>query len=249
MIVIRRALPDPERPIEVLQEADNRTLDLVPSGHGFQPGEILVVSSPSCGQTSIFQVTGATDDAVVHSDSSAIVPGNCATTLVFDADCELLPADVAGNIPKVKPGSSVTRYSVHAYYVRDSDPPVLTRVRLTYPGDPEAEAGKPYVKDELLRGVENFQVLYGIKTGKDESLIVDEYKTADQIDASSLISWRDVLSVRFALLIRSRDANVRTDETGQSYDLLEMLDEPVEPSDRYLRKTFGGVVALRNTVP
>lgn len=243
-IIIRRALSDPEIDIAV-QSADATSLTLTPSGHGFQPGEVLVVSSPACDQTSVFQVTGTTTDSVAHSDSSTVVPGNCTSRLFGDLDCPNLLA-----INKThKAGASVSRYTVHGYYIRGGDPPALMRIRLTYPGDPMAESGTPYVKEELLPGVENLQVLYGVKSGNDASLIVDTYMTADQIEASSDVKWRDVLSVRFALLIRSREGNVRSDEAGQSYDLLDMLDEPFEPSDRHLRKTFGGVVALRNTVP
>ncbi len=243
-IIIRRAMPDPEHPVAV-QSATATSFDLTSSDHGFQTGEILVVASPSCDQTSVFQVTGTDTDSVTHSDGLSLRPGNCTSDLFGDLDC----SGTSSNNSVHEPTSSVTRFAVHAYYVRDSDPPTLMRVSLSYPGDPAAETGNPYVKDVILPDVENLQVLYGVETGADDTLIVDDYLTADEIDASTTVHWRDVLSVRFALLVRSRENNVRGDDAGQSFDLRDMLDTPYAPSDRHVRKTFGSVVALRNSIP
>ncbi len=67
------------------------------------------------------------------------------------------------------------------------------------------------------------------------------------VDATNGIDWGDVSSVRFALLLRSRQSNARTEAVAQTVDLVGK--SVTTPADRHLRRVFGSVVTLRNNLP
>jgi len=92
---------------------------------------------------------------------------------------------------------------------------------------------------ELVDGVEDFQVEYGIRTGN--SPVASEYRTAN-----SVTDWSRVVSVRFRLLLRSNDNNVvaKAGDAAQSIN----FNGAAVAADGRLRQAFGSVVAIRNRV-
>jgi len=78
------------------------------------------------------------------------------------------------------------------------------------------------IAEELVQGVENMQITYGVDTGTDNN--VDDYRTADLVT-----DWSRVLSVRITLTLVS----------GQQ----EMVGTT---GDRLLRKSFTNTIAIRN---
>jgi len=241
VLIVRRAAIDLERTLIQRSASGMMRLGL---DHGFKIGEILVISDPSCTQTSIFQVTdlvnqanpSVTDvfDSVVHDASVDVGPGNCTDSLIGSFDCSTPGMAENGEF---RQGSVVSRFGVSAYYVTASDPPTLVRKRLS-----QSEGHATLVTDELIRDVENLQVLYGRDTLPDSSHSVDDYVTADQI-----ADWDKVVSVHFGLLMRSREAQVRTAPALLYYDLPGST--VLATADHRLRRVFGGVVALRNHLP
>ena len=217
--------------------------------HGFEVGEVLVASNPACTQTSVFQVTGLTNqttpgdtanfDTILH-DTSALEPGNCTDRLFGSFDCSS-SGDAQTGI--FRPGSVVSRFAVHAYFVTTGDSPTLIRKRLGLVG-----GAIGLITEELIRDVEDFQVLYGRDTVKNSSLSVDDYVTADRVT-----DWTQVVSVRFLLLLRSQEKNIRTQAASLTYEKLVNADIPASgristaPTDRRLRRVVGSVVALRNS--
>ena len=250
ILIIRRATLDLER--SVIQDCGSGINSLCPGGvmklgldHHFQIGEILVISNPSCTQASLFQVAQVlnldhpqqvtTFDAIQYGLGTGLIPGNCTRSLFGAFNCSNYATNaVAGSF---RPGSMVSRFATHAYYVSATDPPVLMRKRL---GVLNGQA--TVITEELIRNVENFQVLFGRDTVKDNNHRVDDYVTADQVT-----DWTAVVSVRFALLIRSDEANVRAKAVSLPYDMLGT--RVAAPMDRRLRRSLGSVVALRNTFP
>lgn len=245
VLIVRHTAVDVERTL--IEEDSRNAVMSLGLDHGFEVGEILVVTNPSCTQTALFQVTrvmnlqdeDATEhfDAVEHRAGDAdeqVAPGNCTHELFGSFDCSAPGKAENGTFT---PGSVVNRYAVHAYYVSAADPPTLTRKRLSHSG---LQAG--IVTEGLIRDVENLQVLYGRDTSADGEDSVDDYVAADAVD-----DWSEVVSVRFALLMRSRDVAVRVDGGQRTFDLVGTA--VVSPADRHLRRTFGGLVALRNTLP
>jgi type IV pilus assembly protein PilW len=207
------------------------------AGQTFQRGDVLVISNTACNQATLFQLTAelAYNPSVAFNPGSAVSttgsnPGNCTANLFGSFDCGSVAAAYADTFGS---GFALSRYAVHAYYVSASDPPTLMRMQLC-----EQSGTAATCLDELIRDVEDLQVEYCCDG--------NAYVTADQVIARG-IDWGDLTSVRFALLLRSRNANVRTEASAQTISLLET---PITtPSDRYLRRVFGGVVATRNQLP
>ena len=92
--------------------------------------------------------------------------------------------------------------------------------------------------EELVEGIEQIQVEYGVDTSGDQ--LVDVYRTANNVT-----DWNDVISVSVALLARSLEQyGVETDQ--RSYNLLNVT--VTAPADRRLREVFTATASIRNRV-
>lgn len=91
---------------------------------------------------------------------------------------------------------------------------------------------------ELVEGVQDLQILYGVDTDNDD--YPNQYLTANAVGAAN---FDDVVAVRVMLLMRSLDDNVT--ETSQTYTF---NGATVTPGDRRIRQSFTTTVALRNRV-
>ena len=93
---------------------------------------------------------------------------------------------------------------------------------------------------ELVAGVENMQVLYGVDlTG---SQVPSEYVTA-----TNVANWSSVVSVRIALLLRSDLGAVSLPAAAPTYNLLGT--NITVPRDTRLRQVFTATIAIRNRLP
>ncbi|MTW09323.1 pilus assembly protein PilW [Pseudoduganella eburnea] len=113
--------------------------------------------------------------------------------------------------------------------------------------------------DAVIRGVDSFQVLYGIDTDTPRDNVPNLYLSASAIDARDAAlppaeramrpTWRRVTSVRIALLLHGERGS-RTGTRLSIYELLpgEHLDEARLPPamQRRARRLFAATVALRN---
>ena len=92
---------------------------------------------------------------------------------------------------------------------------------------------------ELVDGVENLQVRYGVDT--DNNLQADAYQTAKTVNDAN--NWGRVISIELAVLVRSPE------ETGAIFDnrVYDLLGTNVGPfNDRRQRAVFTTTVVLRN---
>jgi type IV pilus assembly protein PilW len=136
-------------------------------------------------------------------------------------------------------GARVVPVDTVIYYIRDSgttrngvkNPSLWRRVGSAAP-------------QELIEGVENMQILYGVDTDGDR--LVDSYVPAS--DAAVSANWNRVISVSIGMLIRSIEPNSIMPDT-QTYTLLDpLIGAKVGPfNDRYQRTLYTTTVALRNT--
>lgn len=246
VLILRHAALDQKR--SVTENSSSITTMKFGVTHDFQVGEILVIANPSCTQTSLFQVMGRLNlahlgetgvyDAVTYGvpagGTQGSLPGNCTSALFGTFNCSNYTLNAKSGTFPAK--SVVSYYAVNAYYVNTADPPTLVRRSLGRDGKVTTEA------EELIRDVENFQVLYGRDTHPDNTHRVDDYVTANLVT-----DWTTVVSIRFAILMRSREEHVRGAAAAPSYDLLGTAVTP--PADRRLRRSFGSLVALRNNLP
>lgn len=93
--------------------------------------------------------------------------------------------------------------------------------------------------EALVAGVQDMQLTYGVDTSNDET--VDVYVQADNVS-----NWDDVLAVRAALLIRSRDENVV--DTAQTY-YFPGPGDAITATDRHLYQAFNATTTIRNRLP
>ncbi|MCW5588718.1 MAG: PilW family protein [Legionellales bacterium] len=177
--------------------------------------DILMISD--CQFTDIFRATavgggGASDYQIAHAAT-----GNTSDNLskLYQTDAQ------------------VTRLELTAYYIKDSN-------RTNNAGDPiyslyrQEEDGE---ERELIEGVENIQVVYGVDTTSDGN--ADTYRTADQVESNN--EWPNVVSVNIAALVSSIEA-VNEMETAYTFNGSTVTN----PGDNLSRRQWNVFISLRN---
>ncbi len=259
VLVINRGIQDDD----VIVSAHNHTLSnprLRFSGPvSFRKGEVLYVSDKRCRHSAIFKVRGPNDPdnpskLFVRHGAVAGSPGNCYKALSKDPDGEPYTCDgtddfappTSGNGIQMDPGSSVGWFKSTGYFVADSaitGQPTLYRTSLILVGgNPELET------QELLSGVEDFEVIYGIDNDATADCTVNRYYSANEImldtvdtGTGNYVAWERVLTARVTLILRSsREAF----QTAQAVD----LGDGDTFNDQYLRQKVRTTVALRNRI-
>lgn len=206
--------------------------------HDLKQGEVLAVASPACKQVGIFQMSNTNNNntikVVVHNTGASTSPGNCTKDLGGAFTC----SDQSNATTfTYEPGSRLMRFVSRAYYVSTGagGTPALYRIGLSH-----ASGNASLDSEELVEGVEDMQVLYGVDTDSDDT--ANLYVTADLVP--SVGEWSDVVSVRVDLLMRSLEDRL----TSETRDYV-FHGEKKTPADRRIRRVFTLVVALRNRLP
>lgn len=171
-----------------------------------------IVLATNCQHATVFQIANFNNlDNVVHNTGNSVSPGNSTKDLgaCYNNNGELV------------------RLSTRSYYIRAnpaSEPALYRRV-----GADDAE--------ELVEGVENLQITYGVDTSAPADKTVDAYVKADAVT-----DWSRVLTVRISLLMVSRsDESIATAPQSYTYN-----GATTTPADRLLRKAFTTTIAVRN---
>lgn len=177
-------------------------------GSGLQDNDIVLVTD--CLAAAVFQITNintsAGQDNIVHNTGSG-APGNATK-----------------NLGQSFEGGEVVRISTRSYYVRTN--PSGNAALYWRRGNDDAE--------ELVEGVENIQIDYGVDTSGNRA--ADVYQKANLVG-----NWENVVSVRINLLMQSTEDNITSQP--QTYTFKGAV---TTPADRRLRKTYSTVIALRN---
>jgi len=117
----------------------------------------------------------------------------------------------------------------------------------------EAFINNAVVQQELIKGVEDMQILYGITDATSDTKVPLIYVRADEIAGNQ---WRRVVSAKIAMLVTSNylsaggDADRFTNEDGENYinnNTYNLLDVTVGPfGDQTLRQVVSTEVFFRN---
>ncbi|MBT8109638.1 MAG: PilW family protein [Gammaproteobacteria bacterium] len=187
----------------------------VPAGNGLEQDDIVFVADCSAGD--IFQITNANPDTsgtVVHNTGSGD-PGNFNVT---NPGC---------------PGANAHCLSK----VYGSDASMMLTQEINYEIKAGSEGQPALFRNDLefLDGIENLQILYGHDT--DGSGTANYYAPADP-----LVDMADVISIRFAVVVRSYDDNL-TGGLTQNYNL---FGTTIAAPDNRLRQVYTSTVAVRN---
>jgi len=255
LFVVRGADTDSSFKITSKSVNESAALHVNPTTE-IKAGDILILSD--CSSTDIFQATSdASSGTLTHNSGASQEPGNDPN----------LSATGSNNIKLSKSYSSdakLMKFKSTIFYIGTgkSGEPALFRHRLGV----DTSTGKAkFFEDELVEGIENLQVSYGIDTSTPHDQIPDEWKQASGVGSN----WDHVVAVRFGIIARAlanlsadrRTAN-RVEDTKQldidgdgNPDFLgtetttTTSDTGVTTKDRlYDRRMFRTTVLLRNFV-
>ncbi|HTR01533.1 MAG TPA: PilW family protein [Candidatus Acidoferrum sp.] len=213
----------------------------VNAAHSYQIGQIFLAASSTCDRIAVFQMSGPTNGSnnattVSHAATGTNTPGNCnayyGSTGVTTCTSGTFTSTVFGG------GSTLMTLHSEAYFVgtstSDSTIPALYRDRLTYSG-----TAATTVEEELVQGVENMQILYGVDTQPAGNLdgLADQYYKANAVP-----SWANVVSVRISLRMRSL---YPVYNSNTAYPVFEGVTG-TDGSDRYMRQYAATTIRIRN---
>ena len=204
-----------------------------------QPNDLKdndIVLITNCRGADIFQVTNSNDGSGANANKTAIVhntgvgePGN------YNPD-----TCVAGHCLSQTYGADATIFKIRA---------VIYTIKAGASGEPalwrqEDDADGTTVDDqELVEGIEQMQVQYGVDTTGDGH--PNQYLTADLITDNFALpnNWDNVMSIRLMLLTRSAAVGV-----VEAPQVVDFNGASTTYPDRRLRQEFTTTIALRNRV-
>jgi len=216
VLTLRRLNGDP---VFITKEMPDTSADLKTdptlSAGMLKVGDIVMLSD--CAGSTIFQITNFNANnqgSVVHNTGTAS-PGN--VTKIFSH--------------RYTVNSEIQKMVTSTYFIRKS---TLNTNRLALWRKDGSNSAQ-----ELVEGIDNMQILYGVDTDKNSS--ADVYKTADAVT-----NWANVVSVKISLMVSGGKGTAQT----VSPATLTMLgnSEPVA-QDHRLRRIFTTTIALRNRLP
>jgi type IV pilus assembly protein PilW len=200
----------------------------------------------NCNSTDIFQVTSSDTSAntLGHAAGGSFSPGNSSDALsaAYDQNNAYISNTALVNASK----TYVTAYEPVRYYIAASTAnagrPALWR---------QLHDGSGAVSQELIEGIENMQLLYGLDVNNADR-IPDVYVDADNVpdvDGDGLPDWSLVLGVKVTLLVSTLDEYGGEIDT-KTYDIYSTPaddSDDVGPfNDRRSRKLISSTVLLRN---
>lgn len=259
VVVINRGEQD-DSLIVTEHKPTSATIDLASGSDAIVAGDILVLVNPDCSHAAIFQMSGpnsSNPDHINHNTGNTVSPGNCRKAL-SDADGKAYacgdsnePANNGVEGFEFQPGSSLMKFNSSAYFIGTSTItglPTLYRSAVTRSGSTASS-----VNEELISGVENMQILYGLDTSTDMDGVVDQYVratsiTQDEASGGVYTAWDRVITVRLDLVMRSaRPVYPENTEVNLGVDLDNdnAVDDDVY-NDRFMRQKFSTTFRIRN---
>lgn len=218
--------------------ASSATIHLT-SNHDIKQGEILMIADCINSQAGIFQMSNVnnnnTIDVVDHNTGSGTTPGNCTKILKGNFDCSDLSGAVSADYNEE---SKLLRMKNSIFYIangrNNSQGAAIPSLYHTYlaAGGGNAVA----LTEELLEGIENFQILYGIDTDATADGVANRYVTANNVT-----DWNKVTSVRLFLLARSIEPT-----GGGVKPYTYMGTQSTTHTDSYIRRQFTATIQVRN---
>jgi len=194
-------------------------IKLTSNPSNIQAGDVLVISD--CENFDIFTAT--------------VVTNNTNNTVIKHQknDANSVKVNKNGKLSKVyRDNALVLRVGQVTYAVQDTG-------RTDKAGNAifslfETRGG---VATEVVSGVDDMQLSYGVDTGVDGA--ADVYRTANQISG---VQWGSVVSVRISLVISTEG------DSGGDVHPYRLNGAIITPTDDRIRKVFTTTVSLRNRI-
>lgn len=228
---------------------DGNAVPLVPNASGkyhdaaqvfagsnnFVQGDIVMVTN--CKQAAIFQITnnptGGSPVNIAHGNGGS--PGNTCPNW-GTGGCK-------GYDDAFQAGSQIAALRSRFFYIARQ-----TRGTSTVVGPSlfRQEISGGTSATELVEGVENMQILYGIDSNPQNDTGKDGHGADRYLTASNVTDWSRVVSVRIGLLVSTSNTEGNADTTPDTatYTVTGTTLNPVD--DRRRRRVFTTTVGLRN---
>ena len=190
--------------------------------HDLVEGDIVMVSN--CRGADIIQVSNinASNGTLVHNTGAGIEPGNYNPDNCTGGNAHCLSQTYGAD-------SSMFRFRAVTYSIAVGES-----------GEPALWRSQNGVDAELVEGIGQMQLLYGIDTTDDD--FPNQYMTSTELIASAN-DWYDVMSIRLMLLVRS--AALQVVEAPQ---VITYNGATTTAADYRLRQVFSTTIALRNRI-
>lgn len=218
----------------------------------YADGDIVVIAD--CTQATIFQITGI--DAPSSGGGNTWRNLNHATTGTPGNDCNVWGTGdhktVTGTPPCVlqeyNNGGDIGKAVTAVFYVgRSASGTGPALYRATYEKDSVTPGVAVWKHQEIVEGVENIQIMYGLDTNASFDGYANQY-----VQATSTTAWDKVVSVRIGVLIRTTGNVDPVADTG-TYILAANTSSAgvtINPADdKRRRRVFTTTIHLRNRLP
>lgn len=196
----------------------------VDSSVSFKAKDIVLISN--CFTAKIFQVDSASTAAGVTSlthTTSGTDPGNINLNTCAGAGTHCLLE--VNDSPYTAGNAAAFSLQVVTFYIGNSD---------SGSGEPALRRVINGTDEELIEGVEQMQLMFGIDTDADG--FPNQYLTSDAV-----ADMNQVRAIRVALVVRSDRAGLT--ESNQTY---QIFGANVTAADSRLRQVFSSTIFLRN---
>jgi type IV pilus assembly protein PilW len=256
-VLIVRVLTEESTPVvSVTKAADTLNVLVGDPAAAFLPAanDTVLFALENCRSADVF--AGSLNGSAPGSE--LVVPGRTSPNVYLDpsvSDCGTAPCPwdfrISNAFLNAKPlvgesslNAEVHRAEYYAFFVKTNPNNIPALYMLRFERDSTA-LGEP---EELVEGVENMQLRFGMDTDVRPDGRVDVYQTAAEIvgalatEVDLDAAWSRVLSVRIGMLIRSPDRAGAPDQTHT------VIDVSITPSanDGAIREVYETTVALRN---
>ena len=203
---------------ETISNANIQIINTTSLAGSVQAGDIMMVSD--CKGADVFKASGVSSGSgkitIAHSSGNT----DNFLTHYYGNDAEIMKL--------------VTRiYFIGRRNNDSSNPPALYRKELG--------SGGALVTQELVEGIEIMKLGYGEDTDTPKDGVPNIYRTSP----STVSNWRQVLTVRVGLLVRTPTTVDQEDDT-RTYDLAGITAAAGPYNDKYRRRAFNSTIQVRN---
>ena len=203
----------------------------VPVGARVAGDAISVWGAQASSVTLASLTAGANPYAYKVNDILAVVTCRPAADAPPVGTLRSAPADLT-TLPGA-PADEVMEFDRFAYYIANNP----ANIRSLYRASINDGGGA-----ELVEGVEDMQIMYGVDTTAVPDRVADVYQTA-----GAVADWTRVVSARISLLMASPDNNLT--DAAQTYRIDtddDGVPDAVVAGDRRIYQTFSTTVGIRN---
>lgn len=211
--------------------ADNANIQITDNSPGFAAGDALFITD--CTSADLFRATNV---------SAGNGQGNGGQVTIAHANNN----NTTNRLSKAyRDDAEVMAFESVAYFIRNSGrtTPSGAAIPALFVSSRTAGTSGVTTTYELIEGVENMQLEYGVDSSGDRA--ADVYRTASAVTSNN--EWSKVVSVRVSLLMASSEEKVAP-TSGPGAQALTYNDSSVTADGR-LRQVFGTVVTIRNRAP